>query len=249
MKAFDRLLRAHAEGDEIARRLALHQMENVRLGFDAEDCLTFLDAVVAQDRGPMSFQARRTLRRMVPQYDALRYRLRQPPSSAKAGTWTEYNIDRAEIDKLKRLGHAQTQDFTHIQTEQFVKSGLHLLSAPIERLMGRVDRLPESALAEAIGCLSNLGTPEAIEALNKLANKGPVCARLAAGALAEIKSDLAFQALAGIFVSTRDPEIAADIAIELRSFPTVEANDLAVKALDGPLPLRVVSTCALAGHA
>src|SRR5688500_17588979 len=117
MKKFERLARAYESADPEIKRLILHQMEADALDFEAEDCLAFLAGAAAKEPLPLASQARRTLRRLMPQVYALRYRLRQPTSTAKAGTWTEYNIDRAEIDKLKRLGLAKTQDFTKIETE------------------------------------------------------------------------------------------------------------------------------------
>jgi HEAT repeat protein len=245
VKLFERLTREYADADPDIKRLIVHQLEGDALDFEADECFSFLHGVATRERGPLAVQARRTLRRLLPQYFALRYQLRQPTSTAKAGTWTEYNIDRSEIDKLKRLGLAKAQDFSQIQMEQFLRSGLHLLSAPIGRLVDRLHRLPDSARGSAIVCLGHLGTPEAVEALTVTAAQSPALARLVAGALAEAKSDLAFQALSGMLAGARDPELAGDIAAELKFFPTPAARDLLVKALDGELPVRIGATSAL----
>ncbi|MBI4860438.1 MAG: HEAT repeat domain-containing protein [Candidatus Riflebacteria bacterium] len=246
MRLYDVLTRQFQESDPEIKKLALHQLEGLSLDFEAEDVLTFLHSVAQHEKGALAYQARRTLRRLMPQYYAVRYRLRQPPSSAKAGTWTEYNIDRAEIDKLKRLGQAQTQDFTSIQIEQFLKSGLHLLFAPVTKLLDRFPSLPDPVLPDAIQCLANLGTTEAVEALAQVAGRSPHLARLAAGGLAEIKTELAFGALAGLLASIKDPELAGDLIAELRHFPTAEARDLLLKVIDQAPPMRAGAACALA---
>src|SRR5581483_8307859 len=78
VRQFERLERIYQDGDTEVRRLALHQMENDALDFEADDCLTFLEAVASREAPALAAQARRTLRRLMPQWYALRYRLRQP---------------------------------------------------------------------------------------------------------------------------------------------------------------------------
>ena len=82
MKLFEKISRTYPEADPETRRLLIHQLDADTLDFEAEECLAFLQSVIAREKGPVAAEARRTLRHLVPQAHALRYQLRQPTSTA-----------------------------------------------------------------------------------------------------------------------------------------------------------------------
>lgn len=249
MKVFDELKRLYTDPDGRVRRYVLFQMEELPADFEIEDLLVFLRHAATDEDVAVRRQAQRCLRRVEPAAEAWRCDLRQATTSAKSGTWTQYNIDRREIMNLQRLGKAQTMDMASLDPEDMRRSALHLLGPCVERCAVLAREGGEGEREAAIEALGTLGTRLSVETLAPLARAG--AERLAAAAsLGELATGSALQALLEA-IDGADGEILPDLLVELRAFGgNGEAWDcLAKHAAHGDAKVRRACAQALDRHA
>lgn len=233
LRAFDKLLRSFQDPDPEIRRFVLHQMGSVPVDCDIDDVLTFLRQVAASEEPLTSNQARRTLRDLQPRAANQRYSVWQAPSTGSAGTWTEYNIDRSQIEKLKRLGQAQTRDFTKIPVEDFTAAGLYVLEPLIERIAGKLTQVSDMVVMEALSLLGLVPYPRDLDGMVQVASRSPSHMRAVAASLGEIGGEPALEKLLQLLETVKDPQLLGEVIVELRHFSQPAGYDFLIRSLEG----------------
>ena len=244
MRPIDELLRLYRQSDSRVQRYALARMENLKVTFEAAELIDFVETAVHSDDSHISVQANRTMRRSLPMYYGQKYHLRQATSTTKAGTWTEYNIDRSELEKLKRLGKAQTINFDKVDVARMVASATHILTPAIEATASLALTGAPEIRKLAIRALGQLKAKQALDALVSLISEQDLVLEVAA-ALGEQATPRALDALLQTADRYKGTQYFEEVLIELRNFSLPESYQALNKELVGAPP-TVKASIALA---
>lgn len=250
MRPIDALIQSYTVAGPATRSWLLARVGRLSLDFELPELIDFLTGASLEDDPAVRRQALRALRNALPRLAAHRYRDRQPSSVDRPdGTWTEYNIDRTELDAIRRLGDAQRLDLAALDRRRLVSAAVHVLLPCIDAAadLARTGTRPIRRLAvEALGAVP---AAPAVRALVDAASDRELLGDVAAS-LADHDTPMARAALVGLLDARPDAPSRNDLIIELGRMGGDEAYAAVVRQLlDATAATRAAVAQALAGFA
>jgi len=247
MRPVDEAIRQSALADGAGKKYVMVRLPHLAAEYETAEVADALSLAAVADEAAVRWQAARSLRAVRRRHLQVRSERSRGFSTDEAGTWSSYSLGgRAFTDTLMKLVDVERTVESDVDPAVLHASAMHLLAPCIDGVVDVATQADDrDDVLAAILALGRLSAPQSVEALARRAADADY-AVVAAGALAEIGTDDALDALLRSFVRHRDEPFLPELVAELGGFRQSAAFDELVRCIEtGTEGVRVNATIAL----